>query len=83
MSELLPDLQDKLTHLASWIYYLVSIVNLSEIELQNHAKIYMMHKDFTKVVKENVANSHSCLKKFQEILIVSILGLQFVFIYFD
>lgn len=70
--EILPDLQEKLSSLTDWIYYLFSIINFSELELQKHAKIYLMHKKFTKVVEENVATSHICLKKFQKELVVSI-----------
>lgn len=70
--EVLPSLQEKLSSLTDWIYYLVNIINLSELELQKNAKIYLMHKEFTKVVEDNVAMSHSCLKKFQDELVVSI-----------
>lgn len=73
VEELLPCLQDKLSNMTSWIYYLVSVMNLSEVELQNHAKIYMLHKEFTKVVEENVLTSHGALKKFQDILVVSFI----------
>ena len=79
--EVLPDLQEKLSCLTDWIYYLVNIINLSELELQKNAKIYLIHQEFSKVVEGNVAMSHICLKKFQDELVVSILFLMlYIFI---
>ncbi|XP_035211826.1 dynein heavy chain 7, axonemal-like [Stegodyphus dumicola] len=60
--------KQKLQLLSSWIYYLCGILNFTRSELEHHAKIFIMHKDFPKVIAENSLVAKNSLKKFQESL---------------